>query len=127
MLVLEFLGAKEQLTALIESHRMLKNLVNCVDTCVKMLESFFVGTNNFLTELGAKAQILETTTVQKFKEVNTQLDTLQGTMEKVLGLIECIVSEPRLTTLDSGPLSPPTKKTCTFSLGSLGITKLKTK
>ena len=76
MLAPEFFGVKEQFTALIELQRMLKGLVNCVDVRVKMLESFFVSTNNFLTKLRTKAQIFEIATVQKFNVVNTWLDTL---------------------------------------------------
>ena len=124
MLTLEFLGAKEQLSTLIDSQRMLKSLANCLDTHVETLESFFVGTNNFLTKLGTKAQILKIATIQKFNEVVARLDSLQAAIESAPVLLECVGKEPRLTTLDLGPSNPPTKKPQTFSLWSPKVLNL---
>ena len=54
MFALEFLLPKEQLNVLLESQRMLKILVNCMDTQVETMENSFVDTNNFLAKLGQK-------------------------------------------------------------------------
>ena len=94
---------------------------------METIKNFFVGMNNFLAKLRTKTSILETTTIQKFNEVNTWLDTLQAMIETSLGLLECTVKDSRSPTSESGPLRLPSKKACTSSLGPLGVVKPKSK
>ena len=110
MSTLKFLVAKERLTALADSQCMLKNLVNCMDTRVETMENLFVGTNNFLAQLGIKATILEITTIQKFTEVNARIGTLHATLNKVLLSLAKLAKDLRLPASKSGSSCPPSKK-----------------
>ena len=74
------------------------------------MENLFVGTNNFLAQLGIKATILEITTIQKFTEVNARIGTLHATLNKVLLSLAKLAKDLRLPASKSGSSCPPSKK-----------------
>ena len=60
-----------------------EKLIRCVDNQVETMENFYVGTNNFLLDLGTKVVILETATIQKFHAVDAKMTPSKRPLKKL--------------------------------------------